>query len=101
MTYNRDLQEDKEPLFDSIDTLKAALEVFGEMISGLEVNEARARAAAADPMLLATDLADYLVNHGVPFRQAHEVIGKLVAFSTAEKRPFAEVTLEEYQRLRG
>jgi argininosuccinate lyase len=97
MTYNRDLQEDKEPLFDSIDTLKAALEVFAEMIAGMEVNEVRTRAATSDPMLLATDLADYLVNHGVPFRQAHEVIGKLVAFSMTEKRAFAEITLEEYQ----
>lgn len=97
MTYNRDLQEDKEPLFDSIDTLKAALEVFAEMISGMEVNQARTRAATSDPMLLATDLADYLVNHGVPFRQAHEVIGKLVAFSMTEKRAFAEITLAEYQ----
>jgi argininosuccinate lyase len=97
MTYNRDLQEDKEPLFDSIDTLKAALEVFAEMIAGMEVNEARTRAATSDPMLLATDLADYLVNHGVPFRQAHEVIGKLVAFSMTEKRAFADMTLAEYQ----
>ncbi|MDZ4287568.1 MAG: argininosuccinate lyase [Prosthecobacter sp.] len=98
MTYNRDLQEDKEPLFDSIDTLKAALEVFAEMIAGMEVNEARTRAAASDPMLLATDLADYLVNHGVPFRQAHEAIGKLVAFSASEKRAFADLTLAEYQQ---
>jgi argininosuccinate lyase len=98
MTYNRDLQEDKEPLFDSVDTLKAALEVFAEMISGMEVNEARTRAAASDPLLLATDLADYLVNHGVPFRQAHEVIGKLVAFCGTEKRAFADLKLEEYQR---
>ncbi|HYF34665.1 MAG TPA: argininosuccinate lyase, partial [Prosthecobacter sp.] len=98
MTYNRDLQEDKEPLFDSIDTLKAALEVFAEMIAGMEVNEVRTRAAASDPLLLATDLADYLVNRGVPFRQAHEVIGKLVAFCGSEKRAFADLTLEEYQR---
>lgn len=97
MTYNRDLQEDKEPLFDSIDTLKAALEVFAEMVAGMEVNEARTRAATSDPMLLATDLADYLVNHGVPFRQAHEVIGKLVAFSMSEQRAFADLTLAEYQ----
>ncbi len=98
MTYNRDMQEDKEPLFDSIDTLNAALEVFAEMIAGMEVRADRTAAATADPMLLATDLADYLVNHGVPFRQAHEVIGKLVAFSLTEKRGFAEMTLAEYQQ---
>ena len=98
MTYNRDMQEDKEPLFDSIDTLKAALAVFAEMISGMEVRAERTRAAACDPMLLATDLADYLVKHGVPFRQAHEIIGKLVAYSLAEGRPFGEMALTEYQQ---
>ena len=98
MTYNRDMQEDKEPLFDSIDTIKAALAVFAEMVSGMEVRAERTRAAASDPMLLATDLADYLVKHGVPFRQAHEIIGKLVAFSISENRGFAELKLEEYQQ---
>jgi argininosuccinate lyase len=97
MTYNRDMQEDKEPLFDSIDTIKAALAVFAEMIAGMEVNDARTRAATSDPMLLATDLADYLVNHGVPFRSAHEVIGKLVAHSLAEKVAFADIPLAKYQ----
>jgi argininosuccinate lyase len=98
MTYNRDLQEDKEPLFDSIDTISLALEVFTEMISGMDVNRAKTLAAASDPMLLATDLADYLVNHGVPFRQAHEVIGKLVAYSIEQKRGFGEMSLEEFQQ---
>jgi len=98
MTYNRDLQEDKEPLFDSIDTLHTTLEVVAEMISGMEVNAARTAAATADPLLLATDLADYLVKHSVPFRQAHEVIGKLVAFSLEQQRGFAELTLAEYQQ---
>lgn len=98
MTYNRDLQEDKEPLFDSIDTISLALEVFTEMISGIDVNRPKTTAAASDPMLLATDLADYLVNHGVPFRQAHEVIGKLVAYSIEQKRGFGEMALEEFQQ---
>jgi argininosuccinate lyase len=98
MTYNRDLQEDKEPLFDSIDTISLALEVFTEMISGMDVNRPKTLAAASDPMLLATDLADYLVNHGVPFRQAHEVIGKLVAYSIEQKRGFVEMTLTEFQK---
>ena len=98
MTYNRDLQEDKEPLFDSVDTLALALEVFTEMISGMDVNAPKTEAAASDPMLLATDLADYLVNHRVPFRQAHEVIGKLVAFSISENRSFADMTLTEFQQ---
>ncbi|WP_395733450.1 argininosuccinate lyase [Prosthecobacter sp.] len=98
MTYNRDLQEDKEPLFDSIDTCVIALQVFTEMITGMDVNPAKTTAAAADPMLLATDLADYLVNHGVPFRQAHEVIGKLVAYSIEQQRAFGDMKLEEFQR---
>ena len=98
MTYNRDLQEDKEPLFDSVDTIKLALEVFAEMVSGMDVNRAKTEAAASDPMLLATDLADYLVNHGVPFRQAHEVIGKLVAYSISEQRGFGDLTLEEFRQ---
>jgi argininosuccinate lyase len=97
MTYNRDMQEDKEPLFDSIDTLTAALEVFAEMISGMSVKEERTRAATSDPLLLATDLADYLVKKGLPFRQAHEVIGKLVAYSLSQGKAFADMTLAEYQ----
>ena len=79
LTYNRDLQEDKEPVFDSIDTVAMALEVNAEMIAALKVNRERCQAAAADPMLLATDLADYLVLRGVPFRHAHELVGKAVA----------------------
>ena len=81
LTYNRDLQEDKEPVFDSIDTVAMALEVNAEMIAALKVNESRCHAAASDPMLLATDLADYLVKNGVPFRHAHELVGKAVAES--------------------
>ena len=98
MTYNRDLQEDKEPLFDSVDTIKLALEVFAEMIRGMDVNEAKTEAASADPMLLATDLADYLVNHGVPFREAHEVIGKIVAHSVKTQRPLNKFTADEFHQ---
>ncbi len=97
MTYNRDLQEDKEPLFDSVDTVALALEVFAEMVGGMEVNAERTAAAAGDPLLLATDLADYLVKHGVPFRQAHEVIGKLVAHCGKTGRSFHELSVEEYR----
>lgn len=97
MTYNRDLQEDKEPLFDSVDTICLALEVFTEMISGMDVKRANTAAAAADPLLLATDLADYLVKHGVPFRQAHEVIGKLVAHCLQTGRSFHELSAAEFR----
>src|SRR5208283_4562973 len=98
MTYNRDLQEDKEAVFDSVDQIKLVLEVYAGMIPEIEVDSQQARAAAADPGLLATDLADYLVLQGLPFRQAHEVIGKLVAYSIEQKRGFADLDLEEYRQ---
>ena len=79
LTYNRDMQEDKGPVFDSIDTVLATLEVFAEMMSAAVFREDRALAAAGDPLLLATDLADRLVEGGVPFREAHEIVGRLVA----------------------
>jgi argininosuccinate lyase len=99
MTYNRDMQEDKEPVFDSVDTVKAALAVFAEMMAGVRVNADACAAAVADPMLLATDLADYLVNRGVPFRKAHEVIGKAVALCGERKCELPELTLADYQTL--
>lgn len=87
LTYNRDLQEDKPPLFDSVDTLSLVLAVNTEMIGALELREERCRQAAADPMLLATDLADHLVKAGVPFRHAHELVGKAVAESVRTGTP--------------
>ncbi len=93
LTYNRDLQEDKEPLFDSIDTLHLSLAVNTEMISSMTMRLDRCAAAAADPMLLATDLADYLVKKGVPFRHAHELVGKAVAESIATSIPLDQLDL--------
>jgi argininosuccinate lyase len=98
MTYNRDLQEDKEPLFDSIDQIKLILEVYTAMIPEIEVDSDRTREAAQDPGLLATDLADYLVLHGVPFRHAHEAIGRLVAYCIEQQRGFADLNLAEFRR---
>jgi argininosuccinate lyase len=97
LTYNRDMQEDKEPIFDSIDTIKAALEITAAMIAEMKVNPARAAEAVSDPMLLATDLADYLVRGGIPFRQAHEIIGKLVAHCIATGKAFPELDLPTFQ----
>lgn len=82
MAYNRDLQEDKEAVFDSIDTAKAALAVTAEMMGSLEINGRVATAAASDPALLATDLADELVRRNIPFRKAHDIVGKLAAESS-------------------
>ncbi|MEJ6571867.1 MAG: argininosuccinate lyase [Akkermansiaceae bacterium] len=93
LTYNRDLQEDKEPLFDSIDTLKLALKVNTEMIADMTINVDTCEAAASDPLLLATDLADYLVKNGVPFRQAHELVGQAVAVSVESGTPLDQLDL--------
>ena len=79
LTYNRDLQEDKEPIFDTAGTLGDSLEVMAGALATLRVNVARMGEAAQDPMLLATDLAEALVREGVPFREAHEVVGRIVA----------------------
>ena len=98
MTYNRDLQEDKEAVFDSIDQIKLVLEVYSAMVRELEFDTGVMRQAANDPALLATDLADYLVLRGLPFRQAHEAIGGLVAYSQEQKRGLPELSLEEFRR---
>ena len=78
-SYNRDLQEDKEALFDSVDTVRGALELFSAMLPELTINRERMESLANDPQLLATDLAEYLVGKGVPFREAHAIVGKLAA----------------------
>jgi argininosuccinate lyase len=95
LTYNRDLQEDKEPLFDTARTLGDSLEVMAGALATLTVNVARMRAAADDPMLLATDLAEALVRAGVPFREAHEAVGKIVAHCVAGQRDLRTLGREE------
>src|SRR5579871_366985 len=78
MTYNRDLQEDKERLFDTVDTVRATVRLTAAMLRNMKVNRAACQSAASDPALLATDLADYLVRKGIPFRQAHHAVGAIV-----------------------
>jgi argininosuccinate lyase len=99
MTYNRDMQEDKEPVFDSVDTIKSALSICAAMMLEIKVNEPRAAEAVDDWNLLATDLADYLVLQGVPFRKAHEVIGKTVALCLERQVGFAELSLADFREL--
>lgn len=99
MTYNRDMQEDKEPVFDSVDTAKAALQIYAAMLREIEVNPATCAAAVADWNLLATDVADYLVLHGVPFRKAHEIVGKTVALCVERGLGLADLALEDYKAL--
>ncbi len=98
MTYNRDLQEDKEPLFDSVDTIKDALAVFTEMIAGMQIQADAMHEAADDPFLLATDLADYLVEKGVPFRKAHEIVGKATAHCVANELNYPELPLSQWKK---
>jgi len=97
MTYNRDLQEDKEPLFDSIDTIQNAVVIFSDMIDGMSINEDHTREACADPMLFATDIADYLVKKDVPFREAHHIVGELTAHAIEKNTPFPEIEIEKYK----
>jgi argininosuccinate lyase len=97
MTYNRDMQEDKEPLFDSIDTIDLTLALYAEMLDAAKVNAPRAAEAVRDPLLLATDLADYLVRKGVPFREAHEVVGRLVGEAARIGVPLNELPAATYR----
>lgn len=97
LTYNRDLQEDKVALFDALDTVKMILKVYPPMIETMKINPAKMRAAASDPALMATDLAEKLVQLKVPFRTAHARVGALVKYCREHGKLLNEVTLEEMQ----
>ena len=94
--YNKDLQEDKHAVFDAEDTLAGCAAVVKSVVDGLSLNRERA-AAAASGLLLATDVADYLVGKGVPFRSAHEIVGALVRKLVAEEREFGSLSLAEWR----
>lgn len=98
LAYNKDNQEDKEPLFDTVDTIKGCLKAYADMIPAIEAKADNMRVAAKRGFSTATDLADYLVKKGVPFRDAHEIVGKSVAFGVAEGRDLSEMTLEELKQ---
>ena len=97
MTYNRDLQEDKEPLFDTVDTLQASLGVLAGMIGRLTFNRKRMEKGAQGGFSTATDVAEYLVLKGVPFREAHGIVGKLVAFCIKNEKTLTDLTLKEFR----
>jgi len=97
MTYNRDLQEDKERLFDTADTVRATTRLMAAMLRNTKINRAACERAAGDPALLATDLADYLVKKGMPFRQAHHVVGAVVALAEKTGKPLNQLTFAELQ----
>ncbi|SFS33050.1 argininosuccinate lyase [Marininema halotolerans] len=97
LTYNKDMQEDKEGIFDTVDTLMGALALTAPMIEGMKVNKEKMRENAEGGFTNATDLAEYLVTKGVPFREAHAVVGKLVLHCIERKKSLLELSLQEYQ----
>jgi argininosuccinate lyase len=98
LAYNRDLQEDKIPLFDTVDTVEASLKIMGEVIAGMRVRRERMLTAVKDGYMNATDLADYLVERGMAFRAAHEVAGKVVQYCVMETKRIEELSLAELKR---
>ena len=99
LAYNKDLQEDKEPLFDAIDTLELCLRVAGEMLEGITFDRERMAQAASDEFIAATDVADLLVRRGVPFREAHGIVGGLVRGALDSGKRLSELTEEELAEL--
>jgi argininosuccinate lyase len=98
LAYNKDMQEDKEPLFDTIDTVKGSLKIFADMIRDMRVRAENMRIAAARGFSTATDVADYVVRKGLPFRQAHEVVGKTVRYCIETGKDIPELSLEEFRQ---
>ncbi|TVY09353.1 argininosuccinate lyase [Paenibacillus cremeus] len=96
LAYNKDMQEDKEGMFDTVRTLQGALQLFAPMISTMKVNKDRMRQAVNQDFSNATDIADYLVNKGMPFRQAHEVIGKTVLYCIQNQKFLLDLKLDEF-----
>ena len=101
LAYNKDNQEDKEPLFDTVDTVKGCLRAYADMVPAITAKADNMRVAAKRGFSTATDLADYLVKKGMPFRDAHEVVGKSVAFGVEQKRDLSDMTLAELQSFSG
>jgi argininosuccinate lyase len=97
LAYNKDMQEDKEPLFDTIDTVKGSLKIFGDMVKEMRVNAVAMGKAAGQGFSTATDVADYLVRKGLPFRDAHEAVGKAVAYCVENEMDLTDLSLAEWQ----
>jgi len=95
LTYSKDMQEDKEPLFDAVDTLEPALDVAEGMLAGISFDRERLESASGDEMLAATEIADLLVRKGVPFREAHGIVGELVRYALEQGKALSELTPEE------
>jgi len=98
LSYNKDLQEDKEPLFDTVDTLAACLSMMNHVLKGTTFHKEQMLKAANEPLLLATDLAEYLVGKEVPFRSAHEIVGKVIRYCLEKKKGIQDLSLHEFQK---
>jgi argininosuccinate lyase len=98
LSYNRDLQEDKIPLFDTADTLAASIQVLTELVPRLRVQVDRMKEAASKGYTLATELADYLATKGIPFREAHGIVGAVVQTAIAERRSLEDLTVTQLKR---
>lgn len=98
LAYNKDMQEDKEPMFDTIDTLKGCLKIFIGMIKSMKIKNKNMEKATKSGYMNATDLADYLVKKGLPFRDAHEVVGKIVRYAIEKNSPLEKLSLEEFKK---
>jgi argininosuccinate lyase len=96
MTYNRDLQEDKIPCFDSVDTVKLCLKIFDAMVHHVKFDRKKMQSGAGSGFSTATDLAEYLTGKGVPFREAHGIVGKMVAYCLGKKKNFSDLTMKEF-----
>jgi len=101
LTYNKDMQEDKEPLFDTVDTVEQSLVVMTRLLREISFNKERMKEAVDQGYLVATDLADYLVGKGVTFRQAHEIVGKMVLYALDRKKELSQLALEELKEFSG
>jgi len=97
LSYNRDMQEDKEPLFDTVDTVKSSVELISEMIKGIKFKKNNIQSSLKGGFMTATDIADYLARKGMPFRKAHEVTGKIVSYAEKKDAGLDGLTLDEYQ----
>jgi len=98
LAYNRDLQEDKLPLFDTVDTVKASVKMMSEIVAGMKVGRERMQRAVENGFMNATDVADYLAERGVPFRDAHEITGRIVQFCLANNKRIDDLTVDEFKR---
>ena len=100
LTYNKDLQEDKEPLFDAIDTIELSLGVMSKMITDMKANRERMLQSAMNGFSIATDIADVLVQDlGIPFRESHKIVGSIVSYAESNNKSLDELLVEDYQKI--